>query len=227
MGEHGVHRRPGRAEMASMSRSLVLAGSGLALVLFLVLHLGGVSLALIDPLRFEAFSSWLHGRLWLPVAEAALALALLAHPLLALHRWLLNRARAGTTAFPRHSRRGGGLEGLAALSGRWLPFSGALLLLFLAVHLGQLRWSRPAAGAELETLLNALGSPAALLLYGLAGLALALHLLHGVESAHRSLGWLDPANGERIRRYGRGLALLLGTGFALLPFALLLGAADR
>ena len=213
--------------MTSLSRSVVLAGSGLALVLFLVLHLGGVSLALIDPMRFEAFSTWLHSRLWLPALEVALGLALLAHPLLALGRWIQNRTRAGSTAAPRRSRRGGGLESLAAASGRWLPFSGGVLLLFLAVHLGQLRWSRPPAGAELPALEHALASPLALMLYGLAGVALALHLLHGVESAHRSLGWLETGNGPRIRLLGRGLALLLGGGFALLPFALVFTAPAR
>jgi len=213
--------------MTSLSRSVVLAGSGLTLVLFLVLHLGGVSLALIDPMGFEAFSTWLHGRFWLPALEVALALALLAHPLLALGRWIQNRTRAGSTAAPRRSRRGGGLEGLAAASGRWLPFSGGVLLLFLAVHLGQLRWSRPPAGAELAALGQALDSPLALMLYGLAGVALALHLLHGVESAHRSLGWLEAGNGPRIRLLGRGLALLLGGGFALLPFALVFTATAR
>lgn len=213
--------------MASLSRSLVLAGSGLALVLFLVLHLGGVSLALLDPPRFEAFSSWLHGRLWLPAVELSLALALLVHPLLALSRWIDNRRRAGSAAGARRSRRGGGLEGLAAFAGRWLPFSGALLLLFLSVHVGQLRWSRPPAGAELQALEAALASPLALALYGLAGLALGLHLLHGVESAHRSLGWLEAGNGARIRRLGRGLALLLGGGFALVPFALVFAASQR
>lgn len=213
--------------MTSPSRSLVLAGSGLALVLFLVLHLGGVSLALLDPLRFEAFAAWLHGQLWLPLAESGLALALLAHPLLALSGWFENQARAGVRAAPRRSRRGGGLEGLAAASGRWLPFSGGVLLLFLAVHLGQLRWSRPPAGAELAALEHALASPLALMLYGLAGVALALHLLHGVESAHRSLGWLEAGNGPRIRLLGRGLALLLGGGFALLPFALVFTASAR
>lgn len=216
-----------RFQMAPLSRSLVLAGSGLALVLFLVLHLGGVSLALLNPPGFEAFSSWLHARLWLPALELGLLLALLAHPLLAVSRWLQNRAKAGAPAGGRRSRRGGGLEGLAALSGRWLPFSGALLLLFLVVHLGQLRWSRPAAGAELQAIETALASPLALTLYGLAGLGLALHLLHGVESAHRNLGWLDATNAARIRRLGRGLALLLGGGFALLPFTLMFAAAQR
>jgi succinate dehydrogenase / fumarate reductase cytochrome b subunit len=211
--------------MASLSRSLLLAGGGLALVLFLVLHLGGVSLALFDPARFEAFSTWLHGRLWLPATEVALALALLAHPLLALSHWVLNRVRAGAPAAGRRSRRGDGLDGLAASSGRWMPFSGGLLLLFLGVHLGQLRWSRPGMGSELQALQQALSTPPAVLLYALAGLALALHLLHGVESAHRSLGWLEPGNAARIRLVGRGLALLLGGGFALLPFVLVIAAA--
>jgi len=215
--------------MGSLTRALLLSGSALALVLFLVLHLAGVSLALLAPAGFEAFSAWLHGRLWLPAMELALALALLLHPLLALARWLSNRSRVGLQPALRRSRRGGGLEGLAALSGRLLPYSGALLLVFLVVHLGQLRWSRPPAGSELPALEAALASPAALLLYTLAGLALALHLLHGIESAHRSLGWLTAGadgsgNGGRIRSLGRALALLLGGGFSLLPFALVLAA---
>ena len=210
--------------MEAARQSLLVAGSGLALVLFLVLHLAGASLALLAPAAFEAFATWLHGRLWLPVAELALALALLVHPVLALARTLANRARAGPTPTPRRSRRGSGLEGLVAAAGRWLPLSGAVLLVFLGVHLRQLRWTRPQTGAELAALQGALGYPLALALYSLAGLALALHLLHGVESAHRSLGWLEPGNRERIRSLGRGLALLLGGGFGLLPLALALAA---
>jgi len=78
---------------------------------------------------------------------------------------------------------------------------------------------------ELAALAAALASPFALALYGAAGLAVGLHLLHGVESAHRGLGLLEPANGPAIRLAGRGLALLLGGGFALLPLALALRGA--
>jgi succinate dehydrogenase / fumarate reductase cytochrome b subunit len=52
-----------------------------------------------------------------------------------------------------------------------------------------------------------------------------LHLLQGYESAHRSLGWLEPGNRERIRWAGRALALLLGAGFSVLPIALVLRAS--
>jgi succinate dehydrogenase / fumarate reductase cytochrome b subunit len=199
--------------------------SGLLLVLFLVVHLAGVSLALLDPAGFEQLSAVLHRQLWLPPLEVALAAALLLHPLLALVRTVANRRARGGVAARQRSRRGGGLEGAAALAGRWTPWSGALLLLFLVVHLAQLRLHRPAAGAELETLLGALASPFSLALYGLAGGAVGLHLLQGHESAHRSLGWLEPANRERIRWVGRALALILGACFSLLPIALVLRAS--
>ena len=195
---------------------------GLLLVLFLVMHLGAVSLAVLDPVGFERLAAALHRQNWLPWLELALAAALLVHPWLALLRTLTNRRARGAVAGPLRSRRGGGLEGAAAFAGRWTPWSGALLLLFLVVHLVQLRLHRPAAGAELEALHRALASPLSVLLYGLAGGAVALHLLQGHESAHRSLGWLTPTNRERIRGLGRGLALVLGCGFSLVSIALAL-----
>jgi succinate dehydrogenase / fumarate reductase cytochrome b subunit len=196
--------------------------SGLLLVLFLVLHLAGVSLALLAPGAFEAWAALLHRQPWLPPLEVALAVALLLHPLLSLWRARRNALARGPLAGSRTSRRHGPIEALVARAGRWLPLSGSLLLLFLAVHLAQLRWPRPPAGAELAALLAALANPLVLVLYAAAGLAVALHLLHGVESAHRSLGLLEPDNGRVIRLAGRGLALLLGGGFALLPLALVL-----
>ena len=199
--------------------------SGLLLVLFLVVHLAGVSLALLDPTGFEQLADLLHRQPWLPPLELALAAALLLHPLLALLRSASNRQARGAVAGPQRSRRGGGLEAAAARAGRWAPWSGALLLVFLVVHLAQLRLHRPATGAELEALLAALASPFSLGLYGLAGAAVGLHLLQGYESAHRSLGWLEPGNRERIRWAGRALALLLGAAFSVLPIALVLRAS--
>ena len=67
-----------------------------------------------------------------------------------------------------------------------------------------------------------LASPVSLALYAAAGGAVALHLVHGVESAHRGLGLLEPGNAAAIRFAGRGLALLLGGGFVVLPLALAL-----
>jgi len=45
-------------------------------------------------------------------------------------------------------------------------------------------------------------------------------VLHGSEAAHRRLGLLDSSNAEAIRRGGRGLALLLAAGFAVVTLVL-------
>jgi len=100
-----------------------------------------------------------------------------------------------------------------------------LLLLFLVLHIGQLRWQRPAAGEELTALLRVLRSPWGLPVYMAAGAALGLHLLHGAESGVRRLGLVEPANAALLRGVGRGLALVLGFGFVLTPLALLLRPA--
>jgi succinate dehydrogenase / fumarate reductase cytochrome b subunit len=199
-----------------------IAVTGLALALFLVVHLGGVLLAVVDPVAFEGYAASLHRQAWLPWAEVALLFAGLGHPLLSLHRAHLNRQARGPVAGPLRSRRQGPWESVAALAGRAIPWSGSLLLLFLVVHLVQLRWHRPAAGAELAALMERLAAPWCLALYGAAGVAAGLHLLHGTESAVRRLGLLEPANAVALRLGGRGLALLLGAGFTLVPVALVL-----
>lgn len=198
-----------------------IAASGLVLVVFLLAHLAGIGLAWWDGPAFERYAAALHQAQWLPVAEAGLALVFLAHPLQALARAVANRAALGAVPGQRRSRREGGLEPLAALAGRLMPWSGGVLLLFLVVHVGQLRLRRPSAGQELEALLAVLRQPHWLALYALAGVAVALHLAHGQESAHRRLGFLHARNAQPIRLAGRGLALVIGAGFAVLPFALL------
>ncbi len=202
-----------------------IAVTGLALVLYLTAHLAGVGLALVDPAGFERFATSLHQQAWLPWLEVALLAAGLGHPLLSLHRAHRNRQARGASAGPLRSRRQGPWESLAALAARLIPWSGSLLLIFLALHLAQLRWHRPPAGAELAAVLAVLRAPWCLALYAAAGVAAGLHLLHGAESAVRRLGLLEPDNALALRLGGRGLALLLGAGFTLLPLALVLRPA--
>ncbi len=120
------------------------AASGLLLVLFLLLHLAGVALAPLAPQRFEAYAAGLHRSAWLPAAELALLAVALVHLGLSLARALANRRAAGGAAL--RSRRSGPLAPLAALAARSQVAGGVVLLLFLVVHLAQLRWPRPLAG---------------------------------------------------------------------------------
>jgi succinate dehydrogenase / fumarate reductase cytochrome b subunit len=199
---------------AERRRQLLAAAAGLVLVLFLMAHLGALSLAPWAPGRFERWAVQLHAAPWLPPLELGLAALFVVHPLLALWRLLAGQAAVGPVQPLRRSRRQD--SPLAAFAARSQGWSGALLLSFLVVHLAQLRWHRPAPGQELPGLQAVLAQPASLLLYVTAGLAVALHLVQGVEAAHRSLGLLEPSSAVSIRRWGRFAALLLGGGFSLL-----------
>lgn len=200
--------------------------TGLLLVVFLIVHLAGISLGLVAPDAFEHYATELHRQPWLPFAELALAAAFLSHPLLSLHQTIRWRRARGFVAGPLRSRREGRAERLTVLAARLSPWTGTLLLLFLVVHLLQLRWHRPPAGEEMTLLLTVLHIPWALGLYLVAGIAVFLHLLQGNESACRSLGLLHPGNRDRIRTAGRWLALLIGAGFTLVPLGLLRGAGS-
>ena len=192
-----------------------IAPTGLILVLFLVLHLAGVVLAVIHPGAFEAYATALHAKPWLPAVELALAAVALVHLARTMAKVIANRQAGNDAALV--SRRA---DPLAALAARMAPWSGGVLLVFLVVHLNQLRWPRPGAGLELARLAEVLRAPWLLALYGAAGLAVGLHLFHGGEAAHRSLGLLEPANAVRIRSATRAFALVVGGGFVLVPLVL-------
>ncbi|KZR78506.1 succinate dehydrogenase cytochrome b subunit [Prochlorococcus marinus] len=186
------------------------AATGLVLVIFLLLHLGGVAMAPFAPVSFETYAAALHQSAWMPFAEFGFLAAALMHLGLSLAKLIVNR-RAGNRA-GLVSRRG---DLLAVLAARSQAIGGLILLGFLVVHLLQLRWPRPPAGEELLALGVVLSQPTNVGLYLLAAVAVSLHLFHGGEAAHRSLGLLDPANGLRIRRVFRMLALLVGGGFSV------------
>ena len=191
--------------------------SGLLLVLFLVVHLGGLTSALGAPDSFESYASGLHHTPWLRPLELGLALTSLLHISLSIHKGLRNR-QAGNTA-DLISRRA---EPLAAWASRSKTLAGVITLGFIGLHLQQLRFPRPMDGHEREALVHVLQQPFSLAVYCLGALAIGLHLVHGAEAAHRSLGWLDPSNKNSIRLGGRMLAALLSGGFLLISLGLAL-----
>lgn len=196
------------------------AVSGLLLVLFLGIHLVGLIPSLTAPSRFEAYASALHHSTWLPLLEIGLVVTFVTHLGLTAVKTLSNR-QSGNTA-QLSSRRG---DDIGAMAAKGKVLAGLISLGFLILHLKQLRWSRPGDGLERELMVQLLQNPLTLALYIAGALSLGMHLLHGHEAAHRSIGALTPTNGPWIRRNGRWLAVLLGGGFALISLGLAFGGA--
>ena len=192
--------------------------SGLLLVLFVLVHLIGLLPSVLAPEEFEVYATALHSTPWLPLVEYGLVLLALIHISLTLTKAISNRS-AGNTATLRSRRQ----SPLASMASRSSIAAGLTTLGFLVLHLQQLRWPRPAVGEEAATLIQVLQNPWNAALYAAAAMALALHLLHGAEAAHRSLGWLTPHNSGALRAGGSFLAALIGGGFLTVTLVLALG----
>ena len=193
--------------------------SGLLLVLFVLVHLIGLLPSVLAPEQFEVYATALHSTPWLPLVEYGLVLLALIHISLTLNKAISNRS-AGNTATLRSRRQ----SPLASMASRSSIVAGLTTLGFLVLHLQQLRWPRPAVGEEAATLIQVLQKPWNAALYAAAAVALALHLLHGAEAAHRSLGWLTSHNRCALRTGGNLIAALIGGGFLTVTLVLALGA---
>lgn len=194
--------------------------SGLILVLFLLVHLAGLVPALVATEQFENYASALHHSSWLALIEVGLAATAVAHIMLTLAKTIRN-LHAGNAAALRSRRN----QPLSTFASGNKVLAGMITLGFLALHLQQLRWPRPADGMELNQLNGVLHQPLMLAIYAGASLAIGLHLLHGAEAAHRSMGWLTPANGQMLRLGGRFLAAVISAGFLMISLGVALGDA--
>ena len=207
---------------SSIGKKTLMALTGLALIGFLFVHLGG---NLILYAGDDAFREYVEGiQAWgvlLYVAEAGLALLFLAHIGLGLRVSMENR-EARKERYRMRASRGGSTAGSLSML-----VTGVVVLLFLVVHLWHFRFDdefldRP-GGLVRETL----SKPVPALVYLLGVAALTLHLTHAFQSACQTLGVNHPSLTPLLKKAGLGLGLLLGLGFASFPLVFLLGGGGN
>ena len=189
--------------------------SGLALVFFIAAHIAGIIFAGINPDGFEIYASNLHSNIFLPYFEIVLALTFIIHVYLTLKKVLKNRSR-GNKAILKSRRN----DYLGVLSSKVQPFSGVVLVSFLIIHLLQLRFPRPSEDLELTSLKRNLEGVHILFLYSLASISLFFHMVHGIESGHRSLGILSQSNSLNIRYISRIISIFFGLSYLIMTFYL-------
>jgi succinate dehydrogenase / fumarate reductase cytochrome b subunit len=122
---------------------------------------------------------------------------------------------------------------------RSMGLLGTLLLMFLVVHLSDF-WvvSRftgidefngipvhdPNAGEDLYNVMKVkFGEPWRVILYVLAMVSLAYHLLHGFASTFQTLGWNHKKYTPIIKAFGVWFSILIPLIFALMPVAIYFG----
>lgn len=198
----------------SVMRKFAMAISGLVLVAFLFGHWAGNTVLLQGETAFFEYYSWLQSHPLLHYAVwFAIAIALIFHLAVGPRHWLKNR-RARPISYHKKKNQA------TTWAARSMMVSGSILLLFLIVHIAQVRgWLDFSDNGSLYHNLRAgFAYWPIFTIYLLGQLALAFHLYHGLWSQFQTLGIHQP----RYNHLRRPFAIVVGIGIAVLNSVLVI-----
>lgn len=208
---------------SSVGRKFVMGLTGLFLCLFLVIHLGGNLLLYVGPAAYNSYAHALHDQqAFLLLSQVLLYAALALHIALAFKLTFSNIAARFTSYRTKASKRTDRTVAAAIAPETWMLRSGAIVLLFLVVHLIDFKFEF-GWGAVLEghspydkagVILRDLGRAT---VYVLGSIVLGVHVSHGLASSLQSLGVNHDQYNGCIKWTSVIFGWIVAIGFASFP----------
>lgn len=208
---------------SSIGRKVVVGITGLFLISFLIVHCGINSLIFLNDggKLFEEAATFMGTNILIRTMEIVLFVGLLAHIVQSLML-----ARQNMNARPVQYAVDG-----ASHNSKWysrsMPILGILILMFLIIHLRHFwivsRFTDHITSGD-ETLYEEMKEVFEhlwiVIVYVLAMIALAYHLMHGFQSAFQTMGLNHPKYTPIIKKVGFAFAIIVPFIFALMPIAM-------
>lgn len=203
----------------SIGKKLLMALTGLGFVLFLAIHLIGNLTLYAGKDTFLSYVAHLHALdPIIRVAEIGLLLFALIH--VATGLTLVWRNWKSRPVRYQVKKNAGG----RTIGSMTMPYTGLLILGFVAVHLGDFHFiDHDRQDAVFQAMTNAFASAPHAVFYTLAVLAAALHVSHGFWSLFQTLGANHPNYMPAIRGLGLAFSLLAAVGFGFIPLSVYMG----
>jgi succinate dehydrogenase / fumarate reductase cytochrome b subunit len=223
---------------SSIGKKLVMGFTGLFLIAFLVVHVG-VNACIWANDGGEMFNKAAHfmgTTVVIRIMELGLFAGIILHIVQGYMLEAQNRRTRGTRYAVSYGNRG------SKWYSRSMGLLGTLILLFLVMHiyhfwtpsrLGGIASIKPleetflSSGQPVHNLyaemLRVFQSPIVVILYVLACLSLAYHLMHGFQSAFRTLGVHNSRYLALIKSLGMAFAIIVPLAFAMMPVSMYLG----
>jgi succinate dehydrogenase / fumarate reductase cytochrome b subunit len=202
---------------SSIGKKGIMAASGLLLSpLFILTHLLGNSVSFLGRDAFNAYAEKLHslGAL-VYVFEVGLLTLFLIHIITGIILYLEN-LKARPSRYSVNTSGGG-----RSLGSRTMPYTGVIILVFIAVHLMNFHFTdRSVPVADLVREL--LSRPGLAFFYIFSLASVALHLSHGVWSLFQSIGFNHEKYNLLLLKGALVFSILVGTVFILIPVLALL-----
>jgi succinate dehydrogenase / fumarate reductase cytochrome b subunit len=213
---------------SSVGKKLVMAFTGIFLILFLIVHVALNACIWADDggAMFNKGAHFMGGN-WVPrILEIGLFLGLLLHIIQSLTLTLSNRSKRGSVQYEiAYGNRG------SKWYSRNMGLLGTLILLFLIVHLSDF-WlpNRSHQGFLLGEEINLYDKMRevfsvlwVVIVYVLGCISLAYHLAHGFQSAFRTLGVHNKRWNVLISTLGYAFSIIVPLLFALMPLSFYFG----
>jgi len=213
---------------STIGKKVVMAVSGIFLMLFLVVHLAG-NLTMFMPDGGDMFNQYAHKLesmgVLLYVAEAGLLAIFLFHVVAAIQVHL-GKKRARANGYAVTESKGGPSK--MTVASRSMIITGVILFVFIPLHIWMFKFNAGTPhphtvvdGTEVKDLyavvVESFKNPVVAFGYTAVMLLLGLHMRHGFWSALQSLGAMKPRWSPLIYTAGLVFAVLLAGGFLLLP----------
>ena len=211
-----------KAFSSSIGSKFLIAFTGLSLLIFLVAHLAGNLLFIAGPDAFNEYSHKLVSNPLIYAAELGLVAVFLLHIVKTVGLVAGSySARPQGYAKKRWAKTKNNRSRKSASSSTMI-LTGTIVLLFVVTHLATFKfgtyYETPDGIRDLYRLqLAVFSNPGYVTFYIVAMGVIVFHLWHGVSSAMQSFGINSPTWSPRLQWLGRGLAVILGLGFAILP----------
>jgi succinate dehydrogenase / fumarate reductase cytochrome b subunit len=200
---------------SSVGMKILIGVTGLALFLYLIIHIAGNLMVFGGPALFNKYAYTLESNPLIPVVEIGLLLIFLVHVYKAVTMFLSNQQ---SRPFGYVQKKRAGPPSRKSLASSTMIFSGLWLLLFIIVHVKAFRYGTEYAWAEggrdlyrLE--IENFSNPLIVGFYVLSMLVVGSHLWHGAASSLQSLGLDHPRWTPLVRGAGKVLAVAIAGGF--------------
>jgi succinate dehydrogenase / fumarate reductase cytochrome b subunit len=210
-----------RAFSSSVGTKLLIGLTGLALFVYLVLHLVGNALIFAGRDTFNEYSHKLISNPLIVPIEIGLLLIFLLHIYKTVRMWFANQA-ARPVGYAKKERAG--RTSRKSLSSTTMIVSGLVTLLFVLIHVKQFKYGawyvveghdavRDLYRLEVEVF----RSPVWVAFYVICTSIVGLHLRHGISSGFQSLGLDHPIYTRRLTMWGIIGAIVIAGGLAVIP----------
>ncbi|HLM06357.1 MAG TPA: succinate dehydrogenase cytochrome b subunit [Blastococcus sp.] len=224
-------RTPKVAKTSSVFKKIVMAVTGIIMVLFLIAHMVGNLHVFQGAASFNDYSEWLRSfgepalppRTFLTILEIVLLASVVAHIWAAASLW-----RQARRARPeRYVTKKAVAQSYASRTMRW---GGVIIAGFIVYHILDLTFgvANPDGtdSTPYDRLVASFQNPIATTVYVVTLILLGMHLRHGIWSATQTLGQSNRRRERTVNAGATAFAVLLIAGYLVVPAAVVFGLVD-